>query len=345
MLIDPRRDKTGPWECPYCGTRLNTEPEICPLCGAKQLVATFRTAVTTEGIPDEHLRVTDRLRVYLGALQRNPGGRQFKDDDYPSIDEEGLRRRPRRPLYAWAALGALVTSIMGYAGLHRSEWKPKLGEQVVEGGVTGLKNKLAALTTNARSAQAMAAQPGVTSETAPPIKTPPPSPGHASVRPDIIRNMTNARAGLDSNSLSRARKAVMNVLAVQPENANVQHLRAELVAREQQRDMLIASARLCAHDRKWACERKDAERAMQIDASSHEARQLLALANSEKPVAARRTRTTSPPESQYARADHTSAGEPPKIPSGKADDAQASSNPPARGAGAQDRRDPLFGHH
>ena len=112
---------------------------------------------------------------------------------------------------------------MGYAGLHSSEWKPKLGEQVVEGGVTGLKNKLAALTTNARSAQAMAAQPGVTSETAPPIKTPPPSPGHASVRPDIIRNMTNARASLDSNSLSRARKAVMNALAVQPKNANVRH--------------------------------------------------------------------------------------------------------------------------
>ncbi|MFT0172219.1 hypothetical protein ACLKMY_24965 [Paraburkholderia mimosarum] len=261
MLIDPRRDETGPWECPYCGTRLHTQPEICPLCGAKQLAATFRTAVTTEGIPDEHSRgVTDRLRANLCALQGNPGGRQFKDDDYPSIDEEGLRRRPRRPLYAWAALGALLTSIMGYAGLHSSEWKPKLGEQVVEGGVTGSKNKVAALTTHERSARAMAAQPGLTSETAPPIKTPPASPRHASVRPDIIRNVTNAQASLDSNSLSRARKAVMNALAVQPENANVQHLRAELVAREQQRDMLIARARLCAHDRKWACERKDAER-------------------------------------------------------------------------------------
>jgi len=95
----------------------------------------------------------------------------------------------------------------------------------------------------------------------------------------------------------------MSALAAEPGNADAQQMQADLVAREQQRDMLIGHALQCEHERQWACVRQDAGHAVNVDASSREARRLLTLANGErKSAGGKRNSRFWPWESQYAQA-------------------------------------------
>ena len=323
MLNAPGHDDPGPSECPYCGTWFNASLALCPQCGANQQLAASRIAAASEDAPDEHERahgVAERLRALPGGL----GGNRGYDGEYPSIDEEHIGERSRLPRFAWAGLGALAIAFAGYAFLHRSEWEPKLGAQVVMGSVSGTPGTHAALASRppaglprANAAQHNVAQRNVGRPNAPAVERKPASPRYASARPEVAKDLASARASLDKNNLWPARRALMNALAIEPGNPDAQQMRADLVAREQQRDALIGQARQCAHERQWACVRQDAGHAVNVDASSREARHLLELASSERPPAAgKHNRRSSPWESQYAQTGDT-----------------------------RSRQDPLFWHH
>ncbi|SDD90686.1 hypothetical protein [Paraburkholderia lycopersici] len=316
MFNEPGHDDCGPWQCPYCGTGLNAPLILCPECGANQLAAASRTEAASESSPDERVRgVAERLRENLG------GERTYRGD-YPSIDEAQISQKPHRPFPVWAGFGALAIALAGYAVWHHSGWEPKLGAQVVVGSVLGSKGNHVALATRSHSAQAMAAlprhgpaakagtahanaiRPGVALQKAVSSERAPASPAYANALPDVARSLAIARTSLDRNNLWPARRAIMNALAAQPGNADAQQMRAELVAREQQRDVLIGRARLCAHERQWACVRQDAGHAASVDASSREAKHLLVLASGEhKAGAGKHNGWTWPWESQtYAQA-------------------------------------------
>ncbi|WP_233888887.1 hypothetical protein [Paraburkholderia flagellata] len=322
MLNAPGHDDPGPSECPYCGTWFNASLALCPQCGANQQLAASRIAAASEDAPDERERahgVAERLRALPGGL-----GNRGYDGEYPSIDEEHIGERSRLPRFAWAGLGALAIAFAGYAFLHRSEWEPKLGAQVVMGSVSGTPGTHAALTSRppaglprANAAQHNVAQRNVARPNAPAVERAPASPRYAGAHPEVAKDLASARASLDKNNLWPARRALMNALAVEPGNSDAQQMRADLVAREQQRDALIGQARQCAHERQWACVRQDAGHAVNVDASSREARHLLDLASSERPPAAgKHNRRSSPWESQYAQTGET-----------------------------RSRQDPLFWHH
>jgi hypothetical protein len=150
-----------------------------------------------------------------------------------------------------------------------------------------------------------------------PIELTPPTPAYANARPDVARELASARASLDKNNLWPARRSIMAALAAQPGNADAQRMRAELAAREQQRDALIGQARQCERQRQWACMRQDAGHAVTIDASSREARRLLTAANGEHKGGGKRNQWVWPWSDQtYAQSG----------------DARA-------------RQDPTFGHH
>ncbi|MEM5313175.1 hypothetical protein [Paraburkholderia sp. JHI869] len=321
MLNAPGHDDSGDSglrECPYCAARFNASLALCPQCGANQLAAAARLAGANDDEPDEQTRgVADRLRANLGALPGGLGGNRVYNGEYPSIDEEHIAERSRRPRYAWAGLGALAIALAGFAFLHRGDWEPKLGAQVVVGSVTGAsstqgtqathgaKGTLAAAQANAPAAalpRAHAAQRSVAQQNAPAAARAPASPRYASAHADVARNLTNARLSLDKNNLWPARQALRNALAVEPDNPDALQMQTDLVAREQQRDALIGQARQCAHERQWACVRQDAGHAVEVDASSREARHLLASAE-RRPGGARRTGWNWPWESQYAQAD------------------------------------------
>ncbi|CAM2171005.1 conserved hypothetical protein [Paraburkholderia sacchari] len=104
----------------------------------------------------------------------------------------------------------------------------------------------------------------------------------ASLRADISRNLAGARASLDKNNLGPARRSIMSVLAEQPGNGEALQLQSELRAREQDRDLLLGSARLCARQADWVCAWRNAGRALTVDASSSEARDLLSRAMAEQ---------------------------------------------------------------
>ena len=323
MLNAPGHGDTGPSECPYCGTRFNASLALCPECGANQLAAASRIAGASEGAPDERTHgVAERLRANLSALPGGLGGNRGYDGEYPSIDEEQIAERSRWPRYAWAGLGALAIAFTGYAFVHRSDWEPRLGAQVVMGSVSGLKgtpDTLATLTSRppAGLPRANAARHNVAQQNAPGVERAPASPRYASAHPEVAKNLASARASLDKNNLWPARRSLMNALAVEPGNPDAQRMQADLTAREQQRDALIGQARQCAHARQWACVRQDAGHAVNVDASSREARHLLAVASAERqPGAGKRNGRTWPWDSQYAQAGDT-----------------------------RSRQDPLFWHH
>lgn len=315
MLNAPGHDDSGPSECPYCGTLFDAPLALCPQCGANQLAAAARMAAASEGVPNERAHgVAQRLRTNLGALPGALGGNRTYDGEYPSIDEERVAERKRLPRYAWAGLGALAISVTGYAFLHRSEWEPKLGAQVVVGSVSGLKasqgthRTLAALTNRPPAVlpRANAAQHRVAHESAPAAPAASrlaAAPHYASAHPEVATHLASARLNLDKNNLWPARRALTSALAVEPGNPEAQQMQADLVMREQQRDALIGEARQCAYEHQWACVRQDAGHAVSVDASSREAKHLLTLANAgNRPGATRRNSRTWPWESQYAQA-------------------------------------------
>ncbi|MEX3914982.1 hypothetical protein AB4Y43_01885 [Paraburkholderia sp. BR10872] len=319
MLNTPGHDDSDPSECPYCGTRFNAPLALCPQCGANQQAAAARIAGADEGLPDERAHgVAERVRANLALGANRP-----YDGEYPSIDEEHVAERKRLPRYAWAGLGALAIALTGYAFLHRGEWEPKLGVQVVQGAVSGSKgtrgthgsSRSVAAVTNRPPAvlpHANAAQRRVAQRNTPAVSHPLAAPRYASAHPEVASNLASARLSLDKNNLWPARRALTSALAVEPGNPEAQQMQAELVTREQQRDALIGEARQCEHERQWACVRQDAGHAVEVDASSREARHLLTLAGTEhQPAAGKRNRRTWPGESQYAQAgDSRSRQEP-----------------------------------
>ncbi|MCP3726418.1 hypothetical protein M3I53_25370 [Paraburkholderia sp. CNPSo 3272] len=329
MLNAPGHDDYDPSECPYCGTRFNAPLALCPQCGANQQAAAARIAAASEGLPDERAHgAAGRLRTNLGALPGALGGDRAYDGEYPSIDEEHVAEPKRLARYVWAGFGALAIALAGLAFLHRSEWEPKLGAQVVVGSVIGSKGiqdgrgtmgTLAALPDRRPTVlpRANAAQRHVAQENAPTVSRPAAAPRYASAHPDVTSNLASARLNLDKNNLWPARRALTSALAVEPGNPEAQQLQADLVAREQRRDALIGEARQCEHERQWACVRQDAGHAMEVDASSREARHLLTLATTaHRPAAGKRNGRTWPWESQYAQAGDS-----------------------------RSRQDPLFWHH
>jgi len=325
MLNAPGHDDSGPSECPYCGTLFNAALALCPQCGANQLAAASRIAAASEDVPGEHAHgVVERLRALPGGL----GCNRTYNGEYPSIDEEQVAERRRLPRYAWAGLGVLAVALSGYAFLHRSEWEPKLGVQVVEGSVSGAKGiqntqstqgTLATLTNRPHTLlpRAGAPQHRVAQGNAPAASHAPAAPRYASAHPEVASNLASARLNLDKNNLWPARRALTSALAVEPGNPEAQQMQTDLVAREQQRDALIGQARQCEHERQWACVRQNAGQAVDVDASSREARHLLTLASGEhRPAGGRRNGRTWPWESQYAQAGDS-----------------------------RSRQDPLFWHH
>ncbi|RAR61142.1 hypothetical protein C7401_10878 [Paraburkholderia unamae] len=289
MFNEPGHDDSGPWQCPYCGTRLNAQLVLCPECGANLVAAASRIAAASNAASGERPGgIAQRLRTHLNG---RPG--DF-DGEYPSIDEERVARRPRVPRLAWAGAAVCIVALGGYAFANRAAWEPRLGVQVVEGSVVGPHGKLASPSARPAAGHGtppMAAlprqgPPGQTAslQKARPLELAPGSPGSpgfANTRPDVARELASARASLDKNNLWPARRSIMTALAAQPGNAEAQQMRADLVAREQQRDALIGRARECAHARQWACVRQDAGHAANVDASSREAKHLLALASAE----------------------------------------------------------------
>lgn len=280
------------------------------------MAAAARIAAASDGVPGERTHgVAGRLRANLGALPGALGGNRAYGGEYPSIDEEHVAKRKRLPHYAWAGLGALAIALAGYAFLHRSEWEPKLGVQVIEGAVSGSKGTQQGIQGTSSTLAALARRPPavppranataqhrVAQGDAPAVSRPPGAPRHASAHPEVASNLASARLNLDKNNLWPARRALASVLAVEPGNPQAQQMQADLVAREQQRDALIGEARQCAHERQWSCVRQDAGHAVEVDPSSREARHLLTLASAERePGVAKRHGRTSPWESQYAQ--------------------------------------------
>jgi hypothetical protein len=296
MFNEPGHEDAGPWQCPYCGIRLNAPLLLCPQCGANQLAAASR-ASAEEPAPSGRMRsMAERLRTHWNALPDKTRGEPVDSSDYPSIDEESMARERRVPGYAWGGLAALVVVLAGYAIVHRDEWEPKFGVQVVEGAVMGSKERLAALTgrspavatlshrgqpAHADLAGSRRAQQNVALQKTTPDSRLPATPAYAYARADVARDLASARASLDRNSLWPARRAIVAALAEQPGNADAQQMRSELTEREEQRDALIGHARLCAHEHQWACTRQEAGRAVSIDSSSLEAKHLLALSGGE----------------------------------------------------------------
>lgn len=116
-----------------------------------------------------------------------------------------------------------------------------------------------------------------------------------SARADVGRNLASARASLDKDSLGPARKAIMTALADQPNNGYALQMQAELVSREQQRDSLLGYARLCAREGQWVCAWHNAGHALTIDASSSDAREMLARSIAEQGRTTTRQVDSGPP--------------------------------------------------
>ncbi len=318
MFTETGRGKASQ-QCPYCGGKLYAPLMFCPHCGANQAVAppeppSSARAAAREARP----RVptyAERLRAYWSALPANFGGGRLYSNGYLPADtdsfDESAPHHSRLPFYALGSVALLACTLGAYVLAHRDEHEPAAGSmQVVEGSVTVPQHmqhmqqaqqpqqafpqprpaKNAALRGAAELASAPPHRevpaPAPTVINTPRIEAPvhevdAQKPGGNS-RGDVQRDLAFARDSLNKNNLWRARQAITEALAVQPANGDAQQLRADLNAREKQRDSVLGFARLCARDGQWDCVWHNAGNALSIDASSREAKRLLARAMSEQ---------------------------------------------------------------
>ncbi|WP_322104433.1 hypothetical protein [Paraburkholderia sp. J41] len=285
----------APEQCRYCGARMKVPLIFCPQCGANLLAAT--PAFPGESIEPPPSQDGLAQRVFSALPGMAPKAGMPGDAlafDYASHDESELRR-PRVPGYAWAALAAIGLAVIAYAMFHRGASAPAPGVQIIEGAVQRPPGAQASATAGALAVQHSAPPAQAVSAQRDDVALPKnsfvqrsiavsnnaPNAGNLTTRASLARNLANARASLDRNSLWPARKSLMSALAVQPGNGEAQQLRAELAAREQQRDVLLADARQCARSQQWWCVRQSAGRAASVDVSSREAKRLLARASAQ----------------------------------------------------------------
>ncbi|MFC4704094.1 MULTISPECIES: hypothetical protein [Paraburkholderia] len=219
----------------------------------------------------------------------------------PYGDHEAHHRRSY--LYAFATVAVFVSVFAGYVLSHRHAGETASETQVTQGAVAGtppapMPSPVAVPMPPAQTAQTAAAPvPPPRHAAASHTETAPPGAASlkslrderavamkrdASLRADVSRNLAGARASLDKNNLGPARRSIMSALAEQPGNGEALQMQSELLAREQDRDLLLGSARLCARQADWVCAWHNAGRALTVDASSSEARDLLSRAMAEQ---------------------------------------------------------------
>jgi hypothetical protein len=83
---------------------------------------------------------------------------------------------------------------------------------------------------------------------------------------------------LHENDLSATKARLASAIAAQPDNPDARRMRSMVSTREQERDALLSLARGCGYVGHWTCVSRNAGTALQIDASSKEARRLVTLA-------------------------------------------------------------------
>jgi len=321
MFDKPRRDDTGPSQCLQCGSRLAAPLMFCPQCGANQLAA---SAIAGSAPDARRPGFASRLRAFATRLRPGRSARYGLPED-PAFDGEPVRRpsRWRRPLYLCGGLAVVAfaaylvvpgdgpmrraqTTEGAVSGAYRTPPQADAGDASTDAGtgllpaqdidIAGLNipsvpgEPKADADLAGLDADAGSAAPGAASG---PADNPSPAPRSrrgAGERTDVTRQLAMARADLGRNRLWPAHRAVEGVLAAQPGNKDALQLRAELASRERERDALIDHARECARTRQWACERQYAQRAANVDASSRDAKRLLARASgtSRETVVARR---------------------------------------------------------
>jgi hypothetical protein len=97
------------------------------------------------------------------------------------------------------------------------------------------------------------------------------------LRADASKHLKAARANLQANNLSAAKARLAAAIAVQPYDRDAQRVRSALSTREKERDALLSLARGCGYVGQWTCASRNANDALQIDASSKEAQRLVML--------------------------------------------------------------------
>lgn len=91
----------------------------------------------------------------------------------------------------------------------------------------------------------------------------------------VARSIAIARAGLEKNNLSAARRALSEAQSAQPGNSEAFMLQQDLVSRERARDSALSAARICAVQQQWRCAWHQAGAALAADAGSVEAKALV----------------------------------------------------------------------
>lgn len=305
MFNEPGRGAPGPRQCSHCGNRLNAPLIFCPHCGTNQLSGATRGA----GAEPERPRVAaQRFPAERSAVPAGFGRERYYADydgyrahgGHRGHEDHGARRS-RLPLYAFGAVALVATALTGYVISHRdggsaagsSAGSGAMVGQTVEGTVSSQQNDappssktVAAMhrdPASPRATPALAAvAPGAIQNAAVDARAAAgktvAQTGGTATRGDVARNLATARTSLDKNRLWPARRAIMSALVEQPGNADAQQMKTDLLAREQERDALLGYGRLCAREGKWSCAWQNAGHAVTIDASSQEAKRLLARA-------------------------------------------------------------------
>lgn len=258
MVNEPRRDGPDSRLCPSCGTRLSKPTNFCPECGAKQLAAVSQAAAGNDagadrsGTPYHALVSVAAFAIVFAALGISHHGQQ--------------ERTPQVPPAQRAAIGEVQVFAVAPASASNSTTPSVLASMRPNSPLPGQLEQLAAAQhTHAQEDLVGTRQDNVASHTR------------------VAGNLSRARASLERNSLWPARRDIMIALAEQPGNGEAQQMRAELVARERERESLLAYARLCARGGQWVCARHNAAHAVSVDASSRTARRLLSRAIAEQP--------------------------------------------------------------
>lgn len=301
MFNEPGRAGPGPQQCLRCGARINRLMKFCPQCGANQSsesraadaselathhlrpqfyafgsVVVFALAITAYGIlhrtePETPHVVNEVGGAVLMSPQASAPPQAPAQQEALTPPQASLPQDASAPQEALAPPGASVPQVVAVPA---TLTPPTVVVDAPPSQPLAASPSTTHRETHANTAQRYAAtQRRLSAERAALARR-----ADANMRADVARNIAIARASLDKNDLSQARRAVMNVLAEQPGNGAALQMQHELVSREQERDAMLGYARLCMRQAQWVCAWHNAGRALTIDASSSEARELISRA-------------------------------------------------------------------
>jgi len=268
--------------CARCGGKMLRPNSACPRCSAPERFVIGDSAPAARNIGATALGAPNgRVDVALNRpLWSGQDASSFAANDAVYPDDEilptrcldtGSRRMKNGPLLFLAVAFVLIGGSVLLYWIQNHNTREELTRSIAARGI---------VTSNVLSQSAPAPTMPQVPTIAPSSEAPPRSDKASADKNQesipLALALARAHDGLGKNNLQLARSGIFWALSLQPDNPEALRLKQDLLSRERARNAALKAARGCVVQERAMCAWQNANTALSIDSSSHEAKGLVA---------------------------------------------------------------------